>query len=253
MKKLEGFDEFKWIQEETECIDFTNWKGSYVSNLIPHRYEHFCKIMHPIYRDSNIQDENLLWSQCDPSEPVHFQFGERLTLKDLAEKYNIHYTKEILCSTIFHLLGGYPRYLILPDEGNMDKETLQELISVLYPYTKGKNCFFQYDLLKNINSFYEANSNEHLYYGKLENVFELYKMGDPLELGSPSYWWAEDRSWCLHTNYDFDFSIIGGSKELITTLLTSNKLECIEVDRSTRVDYRADKENNNYKPIENAD
>ncbi|GAA0339606.1 hypothetical protein GCM10008967_32450 [Bacillus carboniphilus] len=116
MERLKDFNQFTWIQEETERVDFKKWKGCYISNLIPHRYEHYCKIMHPIYRDLNIEDETLLWSQSDPNDSTPFDFGERLTLKDLAQKYNLQYTKEIRTSTIYHLLGGYPRYLLLPDE-----------------------------------------------------------------------------------------------------------------------------------------
>ncbi|MBE4909932.1 hypothetical protein IMZ08_18000 [Bacillus luteolus] len=244
MKRLIDFNQFKWIQEETERIDFNNWSGCYVSNLIPNRYEHYCKIIHPIYRDMNIQDENLLWSQCDPNDPVQFQYGERLLLKDLAKRYKLQYTKEISSSTIYHALGGYPRYLILSDEGSIDKGTLEELISVLSRFIKGEQCYFHYDLLKTVNEFQDICTNGHLYYGNLEDVNELFDMGDLVGLGSPTYWWTEDRGWCIHTDFDCRFSLIGGSRELIEALLANNQLECIKIDSKTRIDDAADKLNN---------
>ncbi|HWO77404.1 MAG TPA: hypothetical protein VNM69_16180 [Bacillus sp. (in: firmicutes)] len=243
MIKLKDFNQFKWIQEEKESIDFENWKGCKVSNLLPARYNHYCKIMHPIYLDSTIKDESLLWSQCNPDEPVQFVFGERLTLKELAEKYKLHYTKEISTWTISHLLGGIPRYLFIPEEGSIDEKTLRELVSVLKPFTKGIQCYFQYHLLKIVHSFPGKIENGQLYYGKLEDVFQLYEMGDGRRFGSPSYWWAEDKSWCLHTDFDSDFSLLGGSKEIVEALLSNYELECIEVDVSTRVDNKADKKN----------
>lgn len=244
MERLKDFTQFTWIKEETEPVDHKNWKGCYISNLIPHRYKHFCKIMHPIYRDLNVQDETLLWSQCDFNDSTPFHFGERLTLRELAQKYNLQYTKEIRTSTIFHLLGGYPRYLLLPDEGNMDKETLYEILSVLQPFTRGKKCYFHFSTLKTVHTFKELSRGGHLYHGKLNEVMELYEFGDfSRPLGSPSYSWSEDKSWCVHTDFDCDFSIIGGSKELIGALLTNKNLECIEVDRDTRIDSKGDKLN----------
>lgn len=236
MKKLQDFKQYQWIQEETEAIDLKNWNGCYVSNLIPHRFQHFYKIIHPIYRDLNIQDETLLWSQCKPGDSVHFQYGERLTLKELAKKYQLPYTKEITSANISHVLGGSPRYLILGEEGSMDKETLHEFVSVIKPFTK-RPCYFQYHLLK-INNYKENHGNGHMYQGELEDVFKLYEMGELIEFGSPSYWWGEDKSWCLYTDYDFDFSVVGGSKEVIDALLGNNELECIEVDLHTRLDSR---------------
>jgi len=44
----------------------------------------------------------------------------------------------------------------------------------------------------------------------------------------------------LCTDYDLDFSLIGGNKEIIDVILSNSELECIEVDINTRIDYRAD-------------
>ncbi|GAA0339599.1 hypothetical protein GCM10008967_32440 [Bacillus carboniphilus] len=126
----------------------------------------------------------------------------------------------------------------------MDKETLDEFLSVLQPFTTGQQCFFQYSILKTVNTFKELSRGGHLYHGNLNDLKELYEYGDFLRtLGSPSYWWSEDKTWCVHTDFDCDFSIIGGSKELVDVLLTNKKLECIEVDRDTRIDSKADKLN----------
>ncbi|TFB23888.1 hypothetical protein E3U55_03480 [Filobacillus milosensis] len=237
MLNLKSLEEFQWIKEETVSLNFDSGEGCRVFNILPNRYSHYCKILHPVYRDKNIKDETILWNECDPNEPFYFNYGERLTFKALAEKYNLNYSKEINSSSIANKLGGYPRYLILGDEGTTDENTLQELFSVLKPLTNQEQCYFQYDVLKIINEFHDFQEFEHglLYYGNLDDVLSTYHMGDFLGVGSPTYWWAEDKSWCIHTDYDSDFSLVGGNKELIDELLSHNKLECLEVELKTKI------------------
>lgn len=208
--------------------------------------------MHPFYRDLTVKDETLLWRDCDPDELVDLANSESVTFKEIAKKYNIPCTKEINSSTISHQLGGYPRYLILPDEGTIDRETLHELLPVLTTFTRELPCYFHYDFLKLIHvlPFEDDVTDNHLYYGNLEDVFSLYEKGkDKLELGSPTYWWPKDRSWCIHTDYDLDFSLFGGTKEMVNQLLSKPNLECIEVDRNTRIDPDADKEQKRKRPV----
>ncbi|MHA6253089.1 hypothetical protein [Oceanobacillus sp. CAU 1775] len=231
--------EFNWIKEETVSFDL-NHEGSYkVSNHLPNRYDFYCKILHPIYRDKNIKDESILYSQIGlPTNDNHivFNHGERLTFKSLAEKYNLDYTKEISSLTLAKAIGGYPRYLILGEEGSTDKNTLRELVSLLKSFTNHEQCYFQYEFLKIIDQFPDFLEYEHglLYYGKLDDVLSMYDIGDHYEIGSPTYWWSEDKSWCLYTNYDADFTIVGGNKALMDALFSSNEFECIEVDLETR-------------------
>lgn len=89
MKKLKEFPAFQWIVDEKEPVDFDKWAGSRVLNLIPHRFSHYCKIMHPLHRDSKIRDEKLLWNQCDSDENAEFEVGERITFLEVAQRYNL--------------------------------------------------------------------------------------------------------------------------------------------------------------------
>ncbi len=50
------------------------------------------------------------------------------------------------------------------------------------------------------------------------------------------YWWPPDRRWCFCWDSDVQTTIIGGPKDLISTLLASPVIECIEATPSTRVD-----------------
>lgn len=243
MKKLKEFSALQWIVDEKEPVDFDKWKGSRVLNFIPHRFSHYCKIMHPFYFDNKIKDKELLWSQCDPEEDPAFEIAEPITFKELAQKFNLKYTKEFSSHTISHLHGNQvPRYMVFPYEGTMEKKTVEEIIPVLQSFTSGK-CYFQYDLLT-MPFYREDHGKGFLYYGSLEDVIHLCDSDE--HIGSPTYWWNESKSWCLYTDPDMNFSLFGGTMKMVEKLKANDALECMEVDLDTRVDYKADMENHPF-------
>ncbi|MGD6873215.1 hypothetical protein ACQCU1_13640 [Sutcliffiella horikoshii] len=239
INSLNDLTAYEWIGESTVSVDFENWNGGRVCNLIPNGYTHYCKIMNStFYRDRGITDETLLWNQFHPLEhDIKIDLGEGITLKELALKYSIPYDKKVSSTAIERKLGGCPRYLIYPDEGHINLETLKEMTKVLAPFTKDQSCYFYYNILKLIDRLpIDTIQNPHLYTGKLNDIFTVYNKGEMDGLASPTYWWPEDRSWCMSTDYDLDFTIFGGSKQLFDALMSNDKLECIEVDLETRVD-----------------
>ncbi|WP_053075056.1 hypothetical protein [Ornithinibacillus californiensis] len=244
MNRLEDFTEFKWIRRETRNID----GNSRVSDFIPQRFTHFCKIMNPFLRDWNIKDKNLVWSKCEPDEELIMNNVEKMTCKQVMDELNLPYTKEISGWSLHHALGSLnlPRYLIFPDEGTMERNIFEETINTLTPFTNETGCYFYFEWLKTVYTLSQdsdLHARELMYHGKLNDVTTLYHRGEGFELGSPTYWWPEDKQWCIFTDYDFDFSIVGGSKEIIDAFLSNDKLECIQVARDTRVDFDADKDN----------
>ncbi|WP_404461089.1 hypothetical protein [Sutcliffiella horikoshii] len=239
IKKMNDLTAYEWIEKDTVSVDMENWNGGKVGNLIPNRYTHYCKIMNStFYRDRGITDETLLWSQFHPNEhETEIDLGEGITLKELASKYDIPYDKKISSKSIERKLGGCPRYLIYPDEGRINLDMLKEMTKVLAPFTKDKPCYFFYNILKLIGRIPNHEiENGHLYTGELIDIFNMYNKGEIDGLASPTYWWPEDRSWCMSTDYDLDFTIFGGSKQMLDALMSNKKLECIEVDLDTRVD-----------------
>ncbi|TYS67537.1 hypothetical protein FZC76_13220 [Sutcliffiella horikoshii] len=230
---------YEWIKENTVSVNFENWNGGRVCNLIPNGYTHYCKIMNStFYRDQSIKDEKLFWSQFHLLDhEIEIDLGEGITLKELATKYNISYDKKISSKAIERKLGGCPRYLIYPDEGRINLDVLKEMTKVMAPFTKNETCYFFYHILKLIGRIPEVEvENGHLYAGQLSDIFTIYNKGEMDGLASPTYWWPEDRSWCMSTDYDLDFTIFGGSKQIYDALMSNDKLECIEVDLETRVD-----------------
>ncbi|QKE72063.1 hypothetical protein HPK19_04290 [Arthrobacter citreus] len=235
-ESLEFFDWIKLNIDELES-DSPEWKGNFVSQCLPKNFSYYCKILHPVYRDQKIKDEHLLWSERRIGVDQKIRIGERLFYKDLVKKYNVQSTKEISTNTFSQIYGSLPRYIISPDEGNMEINLVEELVKILKPMTLKQKCYFHYYFLKTEDWY----GDDLLFSGKLEDVLNLYDLNGLH--GSPTYWWAEDQSWCLCTDYDLDFSLIGGTRELIDALLSNSELECFEVNIDTRIDYRADWKN----------
>ena len=53
---------------------------------------------------------------------------------------------------------------------------------------------------------------------------------------TPEYWWPADRSWCLCSEFDSKFTVVGGSKDLISSVVNNATLEALEVTAQTRID-----------------
>jgi hypothetical protein len=60
---------------------------------------------------------------------------------------------------------------------------------------------------------------------------------------APNLIWPEDRAWFFATEYDFDSTLVGGSRELIDAILASAELEAWEVDGDVSLQADADKLN----------
>jgi hypothetical protein len=127
--------------------------------------------------------------------------------------------------------GCWPRYIFGPNEGMLDQRELLALCNVLAEGGTAKRCLFRLPEMPFIGTDHPL-----LYKGSLVDVLLF-----PLEAswGSPEYWWPPNREWCVCSDYDLAFTIVGGSKETIKRLLDDTVLESIEVRPDLRVDYYA--------------
>lgn len=58
---------------------------------------------------------------------------------------------------------------------------------------------------------------------------------------SPSWWWPEDRAWVVHSEVDYDSTLIGGTRALANELIGDLGLECLEVTPATSLMAHADR------------
>lgn len=247
MKPIQDSGVFKWI---TESLTPPEGSGAsyrlHVSGLIPSIFEKYAKILHRLdghYKnvDQPLDPDELAILRLPDRSIVHdlvvrkrqSNIAPRVLWKDAACALNLPFAPEINHTWFGSRLRPYPewpRFIHGPEEGILGIDECGELVRLLGQTNVEQSCFFRLAEIPFI-----ATEQELLFSGTLNQVMPFF-----IEGGfqfTPEYWWPSDLSWCVCSGYDFDFTIVGGSSNLIESLLRSEILECIEVTPETRVDY----------------
>lgn len=230
LEQIRDASQVEWI------LRSLNENGTRVSNLLPHGYDAYCKILHPIYE--SIDDEPVSSKEVvtllKSREPFPKDRFRRLSWSTLFKRYNLVWTPEISN----YSFNQWPKNVMAPYEGWLEQDLAIALVQLLAAATGTQDCYFYYDVLRTV--FFDQ--KELLFKGKLADVLAL--NGGDIELKSvgpsPAYWWPEDKSWCLNTDWDLHFTLLAGNRDLVDNILASTALESVEVDLATRVDYHAD-------------
>jgi hypothetical protein len=237
---------FDWIRSgryELAESRTPEWVGNFVAHLMPTIFETYAKVLHRIDAkeviDKPLSPSEIAILKIPPCEPLK-SFVEsrragsqsgRIRWRELAELLNVAFAPEI-CLEWFHgklEVGCWPRFLSGPGEGELSEEECWELASALTPFTDTGPCFFRFAEIPFIGT-----DKALVFKGSLNEVCGF--LTGPGKGYSFEYWWPADRSWCVCSDYDLKFTVVGGSKTLISALLRSHVLECLEVNPQTRID-----------------
>lgn len=117
-----------------------------------------------------------------------------------------------------------------PPEGSLDDESLAALIHVLgsvSPEGVGSECYAHYGP-------YAAgrDAGPHLWKGPLRSIPSLTEASGGPYMGSPSNFWAVDRSWFVWTDWDLQGTKVSGSPQLVAALEGCSALETTAWPRS---------------------
>jgi hypothetical protein len=246
-------DAFEWIRsgrQKFPARSNPNWEGVFVSGLIPAKFEAYAKILHGIeatYKSIDnplTERENAILKipKCKELRSFVEKLREehrraRIRWQTLAQLLDVPFQTEI-CHEWFRTTmkepGCWPRFLIGPGAGFLNAEELSEFVSILGPFTNSQDCFFRFSEIAFI-----ATDKPILFAGALNELPAF--LAERKDQFTPEYWWPSDHSWCLCSDFDLDFTFVGGSKNLISSVLKNTTLEALEVTLRTRVD--------NYAPI----
>jgi hypothetical protein len=240
---------FDWIRSGRNKLPESRtpeWTGNFISHLIPPIFESYAKILHRIEAHYKHIDQPLTPTEnailgiptCEPLKS--FVEGRRTNSPkcrvkwgELAELLNVPFTSEICHEWYRKKLQDawcWPRLLSGPDDGLLADEECAGLSSTLMPFTDSEECFFRFSDIPFI-----ASGGSQLFKGTLSEVCAFPKGRAP----GFEYWWPPDQNWCVCSDYDLAFTIVGGSRKLASALLASEVLECIEVGPHTRIDSLA--------------
>ncbi|MFJ8623774.1 hypothetical protein ACIRD3_13140 [Kitasatospora sp. NPDC093550] len=121
--------------------------------------------------------------------------------------------------------GSWPRGIVPPAEGSLDRETWNRLVAVLTAYSPDgpdTRCLAFYNPLM-MGEF----DHHHVRAGRLGDAELLYDTDDADF--SPSNLWAADRSWVLCTDYDLWGTKVAGPPDLVRALLDDPELEVLRL------------------------
>lgn len=242
--------DFEWIQSglsELVSSEDPTWKGNFVSHLLPPKFGAYAKILHRITAnyeniDHPLSGREFALLRIPPCAELrsfvesqrHRAESPRIRWKALAELLSVPFVSEICHEWFRASLGDptcWPRFLYGPDEGNLDYEELSELLSLLHLFTGKQECFLRFAPVPLVGT-----DRPILFTGALDEVIAFLKKNE--YQFSPEYLWPSDRNWCLCTDYDLTFTVVGGPQKLISAIFGSSRLEALQVNEQTRIDSR---------------
>jgi hypothetical protein len=243
-------DEFEWIRtrrEQPSARNTPNWKGNFVFQLMPIRHEAYAKILHSIEASyHNIDDPRPLTEReiailkippCKTLRSFVESLREdgkdaRIRWKTLADLLDVKFEPEI-CHEWFLASREesicWPRFLRGPDDGNLNAKEFPEILSILRTYSGSEACFFRFS-----ERGIGTPDKPLTVLGALDELAPF--LTEKSYQFTPEYWWPTDRSWCLCSEFDSEFTVVGGSRDLISSVVNNAALEALEVTPWTRID-----------------
>jgi len=248
LEQISDHSAFDWIAQNLDRDGFA------VSRLLPPVFAAYRKILHAIHVDLSVSDRSLSWDEAaratiwvdrssapDVTKDIVRDLVSggtvvrgvpdgpfpraRILWRELAAQYAVNFTPQITDEAFTQVFPGrsWPRYLAGPYEGTLDEESCRRLIEILTPLTGTQKCFFYYDLIAT------RSLETRLYSGRLDEVLSTFQIEGAH--GTPSYWWPEDRTWCVCTDSDLTYTILGGSGDLTRVVDGDAILESVRLSR----------------------
>lgn len=258
---------FSWIQNAVlpHSPSYDPEIGVTVGHCLRNSYPAYLKIFHPIYADSRVQDKTMTWDEWEKAGLGKAASGyreattdmttmdqailvsspylgdrdglSRVSWRELAERYGLFFQRDFNGESFRAVFTrSWPRYLSGPAEGFLDLSQYSVLVSILASVTPP-----QFIYLKLPDMWQAGDAVERLFRGSIEEIAEFLRERSPVQ--SPEYLWPEDRSWCVNSEDDLSFTLVGGSSRVINEIAQNKELETLAVDPGTRVDYKADRIN----------
>jgi hypothetical protein len=261
MERILDSQPMDWIHQQRKPYnspDSEGERGFRVSYLIPNVFPRYLKLLHPIYEDQSIR-HSLTWDDLEKSSPLEFDLddpsqraiaevlsgktkiygspnsdfqGKRVLWSVLCERMQLEFHPEINVSSFTENFPNrsWPRYLVGPDEGILDDESFELLADILCSMLGDQEWFFYYAMYAN------RVDSDIIYKARLQEfVKQLPALVENTVFGTPFYWFPEDHSCIVCSDWDLTFTLIGSSSDLCNTIMNETGLETVEVTLESRI------------------
>ena len=221
LTRLDDFSETEWILNGRVPLAREALPPVRVMNLLPPVFEAWRKVLHPMYRNVEIDG--------------HVMRGPRVRWEEMAREHGLAFGPEIHLASFARAFPGgrWPLRMQAPREGTLDAETCMAVIEILEAHTRAEHCYFYYTGVS-ANYSDEEGFARQLYRGTARDVLEFEGMA--AVNATPEYWWPEDRAWCVHTDWDTAFTLIGGPEAAMEDLARHPEIESLRLEATSRVD-----------------
>jgi hypothetical protein len=248
---LDDVSQFEWIvtgrTPTPHSREVSAASGVPLSCVIPLQFEKYAKILHRLdghYEniDHPLTEEEIAvlgLPACSVVRDLIVQkrrtsLTSRVSWKEAAGAFGIPYSPLIKHSWFSKRLDPHPecwpRFIYGPADGTLEADESRALVSVLTTVTGDQECYFRLAAMPFI-----ATDQNLLFAGMLNEVEDFFVNG-PFQF-TPEYWWPRDHLWCVCTDYDLEFTVVGGGAAVIDSLVRNEVFECIEVSSDIRIDY----------------
>ncbi|MFH8411247.1 hypothetical protein ACH4FX_41755 [Streptomyces sp. NPDC018019] len=192
--------------------------GHVVSELVPSGYEAYVRIFHR-FEATDGSGRTITWQARakDSAVPFHAELS--------------HWWLRSEGRNLGHSLWQV-------QDGALDDSSRRALARVLAGVTDDQDVYFVYDLAALLWGE-ETPLVRRAPLADLETVREAVR--DVVGDSGPEFWWPQDRSWVVTTDYDLLSTYVGCSAETAELLLDDDELETIPVTPHTRVDWETDR------------
>ncbi len=254
MKRVTGRTEFAWIGDalgNRSQEDAAERPALTVGRFLPPVFEAYCKLLHPIYVDPDVSSGDITWDDAEGRQSDseierllgaslaslgvtksvlvigHHEVPEgspRVRWGELAKRWHVPVGPGLSFAALRRGFGreSWPRQFLGPRQGSLDRPTCESLVRLLRPWTaRSERVYFWYSWANT------AHSAGRFDVGWLDDLPRYFSNDDVS--GSPEYWWPEGPSWCVFTDCDFAFTLVGGSHGLVDALLGDAEVECVPV------------------------
>lgn len=189
--------------------------GHVVSELVPSGYEAYVRVFHR-FEATDGSGRSRTWESWaqDSNVPFHPEISHRWLPRQ-------------------ELSTGQP--LWVANDGALDERSRRALAHLLGMVSGEQAVYFAYDLSAMLWGDDDGPLVRHSSLADLENVRESVR--DLVGESGPEFWWPQDRSWVVTTDYDLLSTYVGCSAQTSELLLADDELEILPVTLQTRVDW----------------
>lgn len=199
-----------------------------VAELLPEGHEQYLRLFHPF----------VPWEVESGLDPVETQ----VRWCELAEQAGTTFSATTTWRTIkpvLPVIGDSRPWAVW--EGELEAHTADELFGTLDQGTSGP-FYFEFGLVAIVNT----NGTPRLYRsasidGRRQAVEHIRSHGGR-EITTPSLSWSHDQRWITCSDYDLTSTYVATDTPTANRLLANPSLEILEVERTTRIDNKADEQ-----------